>query len=92
MDTGTSLDTVHEEEVDNAPSNEQEEMRGSEKEENSTVSEKPKDRDLNKGPRGDPSFDLNANCSGEKLTRSVWELEKSNKKQKLTGIPYSYLY
>ncbi|KAF3323411.1 hypothetical protein FCM35_KLT12142 [Carex littledalei] len=94
MDTGTSLEIVHEEEDGNAPSNEAEEMKSSEKEENSTVSEKPKDRDVNlskdildmraNSSRGDPFFCLNARISSEKLTKSVWDLEKPNKKQKLT--------
>lgn len=106
MDTGTSLDIVHEEEHKeedgNAPSNEAEEMKGSDKEENSTVFEKPKDRDVNlskdildisaNSSRGYSTFGLNSHSSSQMLTKSVWDLEKSNKKQKRTGIPYLYLY
>ncbi|XP_078156238.1 uncharacterized protein LOC144552001 [Carex rostrata] len=97
MDTGSSLDIVHEEENKedgNAPSNEAEEMKGSDKEENSTVFEKPKDRDVNlskdildisaNSSRGYPTFGLNSHSSSQMLTKSVWDLEKSNKKQKRT--------
>jgi hypothetical protein len=77
-------------------------MMSSEKEENSTlstVSGKPKDRgvnlskdilDRNEGSKNDPSFDLNAYCYSEKLTKSIWELEKSNEKHTFTGMSLLY--
>ncbi|KAJ4791624.1 DEK domain-containing chromatin associated protein [Rhynchospora pubera] len=100
MDTSSSLEAVHEEDKEeskeannNVTSSEPEEMRGSEKEKKSTVPETPMDGglnlskdvpDMNEGTRGVASFELNSKSSSEKLMKSVWELEKSNKNQKFT--------